>query len=262
MDFVVKGKRAFAATGGRPFDPAKPAVVFVHGAGGDRTVWSLQTRYFAHHGRSVLALDLPGHGRSEGPPCRTIGEMADWTIAALQAVKAGPAVLVGHSMGSMIALEVAARAPDRVSRLALLGTTYPMPVSKDLLEPAAANDPLAAELIASWSHSRIGHNGGQDTPGLWILGGMLKTLGRAGLGVIHADLVACNAYDGAPAAIGRVACPVLFLLGARDLMTPARKALDFAKGFKDARIVTLPETGHMFMAEKPGETLDALKAFA
>lgn len=262
MEFAVLGKQAFAATGGKSFDKSKPAVAFIHGAGGDHTVWSLQTRYFAHHGRSVLALDLPGHGKSEGPARGTIGDMADWVIAALDALGAGPAVLIGHSMGSMVALEVAARAPAKAARLALLGTTYPMPVSKDLLEPAAANDPLAAELIASWSHSRIGHNGGQDTPGLWIMGGMLKTLSRAAPGVLHADLSACNAYDGAPAAVAKVACPVLFLLGARDLMTPARKAADFAKGFKDARVVTLPDTGHMFMAERPGETLDALKAFA
>jgi pimeloyl-ACP methyl ester carboxylesterase len=262
MEFVVRGKRAFAATGGKAFDPAKPAVVFVHGAGGDHTVWSLQTRYFAHHGRSVLAVDLPGHGRSEGPPCKSIGDMADWLIEALASVKAGPATLVGHSMGSMVALEVAVRAPDKVAKLALLGTSYPMAVSKDLLEPAAANDPLAQDLLASWSHSRIGHAGGQDTPGLWIMGGMLRTLGRAAPGVIHADLSACNVYDGAPAAAAKISCPVLFLLGARDMMTPPRKAADFAKGFKDARIVSLPEAGHMFMAERPGETLDALKAFA
>ena len=125
MEFSVDDKSVFAATGGRPFDPALPSIVFVHGAAMDHTVWALQTRYFAHHGRNVLAIDLPGHGRSAGPALADIGAMADWVIRALDALGIETAKLVGHSMGSLVVLEAAARHPKRVTGLALLGTSVP-----------------------------------------------------------------------------------------------------------------------------------------
>ncbi|MBM3554921.1 MAG: alpha/beta hydrolase [Alphaproteobacteria bacterium] len=261
MDLTVLGKRAHAATGGKAFDPARPAVVFIHGAGSDHTAWSLQTRYFAHRGRGVIAVDLPGHGKSEGPALPTIGAMADWLNAFLDAAGATDRALVGHSMGSLVALEAAARRPERVGKLALLGTTWPMAVTKDLLDPAKADDPLAGELITSWSHSRTGHFGGAEIPGLWLMGGSLALLARAAPGVIHNDLAACNAYQEAPAAAAKIKAPTLFLLGERDLMTHPRKAREFAALFAGAKIVVLPGAGHMFMAEAPGPTLDALKAF-
>ena len=74
MQLTVDGHKVYAATGGRSFEPAKPAVIFLHGAGCDHTVWQLPARWFAWHGSSVLAVDLPGHGRSEGPP---LGRIAD-----------------------------------------------------------------------------------------------------------------------------------------------------------------------------------------
>jgi len=119
MKLSVNGLEAFVATGGRPFDASLPTVVFLHGAGFDHTAWALHDRWFAHHGFAVLAPDLPGHGRSEGPPLPSIGEMADWAIALLDAAGVDGAHLVGHSMGSLIALEAAARHPERVTALSL-----------------------------------------------------------------------------------------------------------------------------------------------
>ena len=86
MEFVVDGKSVFAATGGQPFERARRSIVFVHGAGMDHTVWALQTRYFAHRGRNVLAIDLPGHGRSAGKALPAIDEMADWLARLLKLV--------------------------------------------------------------------------------------------------------------------------------------------------------------------------------
>ena len=106
MELTVNGKRVHAATGGRDFDPALPAVVFVHGAGMDHTVWALQARYFAHHGRAVLAVDLPGHGGSEGPSLDSIAAMGDWLAAVIEAAGSEQAALVGHSMGSLAALDL------------------------------------------------------------------------------------------------------------------------------------------------------------
>jgi pimeloyl-ACP methyl ester carboxylesterase len=259
VDLSVDGNRVFAATGGRPFDAAQPTVLFIHGAGLDHTVWALQTRYFAHHGRSVLAVDLPGHGRSGGGLMHSITELAAWIVRVLDAAAAQSAALVGHSMGALIALEVAATAPARVRNLALLGVAERMPVHPDLQAAADGNRRLAPELVSSWGHGRSGHLGGNPAPGLWMMGGSLQLLERAPAGALAADLAACNAYDGALAAAARVACPTLLLLGALDRMTPPGKAKPLAAAIERARTVVLPAAGHMLMSERPDAVIDALR---
>jgi len=256
---TVDGKRVFAATGGRRFDPAQPTVLFIHGAGMDHTVWALQTRYFAHHGRSVLAVDLPGHGRSAGALLRSVGAMAAWIAHVLDAAAVQGAALVGHSMGALIALEVAAAAPARVRSLALLGVAERMPVHPDLQAAADGNRRLGPELVTSWGHGRSGHLGGNPAPGLWMMGGSLQLLERAPAGALAADLAACNAYDGALAAATRVVCPTLLLLGALDRMTPPAKAKPLAAAIKLSRTVVLPAAGHMLMSERPDAVIDALR---
>ena len=109
MELIVDGRRAYAYTGGKPFDPTLPCVAFIHGALHDHSVWTLLARWAAHHGHAVLALDQPGHGRSVGPALPDVETLADWTLAVLDAADAQQAALVGHSMGSLIALEAAAR---------------------------------------------------------------------------------------------------------------------------------------------------------
>jgi pimeloyl-ACP methyl ester carboxylesterase len=258
MRLRVDGQPVFAATGGRGFDPRQPAVLFIHGAGMDHTVWALQTRYFAHHGRSVLAVDLPGHGRSGGSPLRSIEAMADWVPRVLDAADVAAAALVGHSMGALVALAAAAAASARVRSLALLGVAERMPVHPELQAAADDDRRLAPELVASWGHGRSGHVGGNPAPGLWMMGGALTLLERAPAGVLAADLAACNGYDGAPAAAARVACPTLLLLGAADRMTPPAKAKPLAEAIKGARTVILPDAGHMLMTERPDAVIDQL----
>jgi pimeloyl-ACP methyl ester carboxylesterase len=252
---------AFAATGGKPFDPTKPAVVFVHGAGMDHTVWQLQARYFAYHGRAVLAPDLPGHGRSEGPPPASIEACADWLAAFIAAAGAEQAALVGHSMGAFAALAAAARAPARVSALALLGVAARMPVHPDLLAAADANDPAAFELITAWGYGKPAHLGGHRGPGLWMLGGGRRLLERSAKGVLASDLRACDAYKDAAQAAARVACPTLFVLGALDRMTPPKAAESLAAAVRGSKSVVVPACGHMMMVEEPDRTLDALRTF-
>src|SRR5512135_226386 len=121
MRLAVNGRDVYAYTGARAFDPGRPTVAFVHGAANDHSVWALQSRYFAHHGRNVLALDLPGHGRSEGAALPTVAAIADWLVAVLDACAINTAALAGHSLGSLAVLEAAGRHPTRVERVALLG---------------------------------------------------------------------------------------------------------------------------------------------
>src|SRR3954451_17929458 len=126
MQLSVKGVDIFIATGGRPFDVSLPAVVMLHGAGFDHSTWALHSRWFAHHGYSVLAPDLPGHGRSSGKPLPTIADMADWTAASRDAAGAPKAKLVGGSMGLLIGFENSARLPDRVYGPSFMGTAATM----------------------------------------------------------------------------------------------------------------------------------------
>lgn len=257
----VAGKTVYAYTGGRRFDPALPAVVFVHGAEHDHSVWGLQSRYFAHHGTSVLALDLPGHGRSEGPPLPGVGAIADWIAQALDAAAVRRAALVGHSMGSLVVLEAAARYPERVRRIALIGASAPMPVSEDLLDAAHSDEPRAMAMINLWSHGPRAQIGGNSVPGMWMTGANRALMRRQKPGVLYRDLAACNDYAHGLDAASRVACPALLIAGSRDLMTPPRAAQTLREALPDVRSVTLEGAGHALMAEQPDNVLDALRAF-
>ncbi len=258
---TVNGHAIYAHTGGRPFDPARPVAVLLHGAGMDHTVWSLQTRYLAHHGRSVLAVDLPGHGRSGGEPLDSVAALADWVAALLDAAGVAQAALIGHSMGALVALDAAARHPDRVESVVLLGAAERMPVHPDLLAAAAAGDPSAVELVIGWGHGPRGHNGGSPTPGLALIPGGRRLMAAVKPGVLGVDLAACNAYGQGGASADAVACPALFVLGALDRMAPAKAGRALANRIKTSQVVTIPHTGHMVMTEAPDATVEALTTF-
>lgn len=261
MKLTVGGDSIFVATGGQDFDPNLPAIVFLHGAGMDRTVWSLQSRYFAHHERAVLAVDLPGHGLSGGEALPSIDAIADWLPRLLDAAGVETAAVVGHSMGAISALEFAARHPGRARALALLGVAAAMPVHPALLEAAKANHHLAVELVTSWAHGDTGHVGGNTTPGLWMLGGGTRLLERAAPGVLHNDLAACSAYEGGEAAADQVTCDTLLVLGRADKMTPFKAGSALASRIPGAQVSAIEGAGHMMMLEKPDDTLTALKGF-
>jgi pimeloyl-ACP methyl ester carboxylesterase len=259
MQLSVNGVDTFAATGGRLFDPSLPAVAMLHGAGFDHSTWALHSRWFAHHGFSVLAPDLPGHGRSSGKPLPTIADMADWTAALLDAAGAPKARLVGHSMGSLIALETAARHPAKVAGLSLIGTAAAMTVGPDLLKAAEANDPAAIDMVSIWGLGFAAELGGSLAPGLWMHSGAQRVLQQCRPGVLFSDLSACNSYQNALAAAAQVTVPTTIVLGERDMMTPAKAGKALAAAVPNARMVVLSGAGHMMMSERPDELLAALK---
>jgi pimeloyl-ACP methyl ester carboxylesterase len=259
MQLSVNGAEIFVATGGRTFDVSQPTIVLLHGAGFDHTTWALHSRWFAHHGYGVLAPDLPGHGRSSGAPLPTIAEMADWTAALLDAAGATRARLVGHSMGSLIALETAARHAARVSTLSLIGTAATMTVGPDLLNAAEANDHSAVDMVSIWGLGFRAELGGSLAPGLWMHGGALRVLEQCRPGVLFNDLSACNSYDNALAAAAGIAVPTTVIRGERDMMTPARAGKALAAALPDSRTVVLRGAGHMMMVERPDELLAALQ---
>lgn len=265
MDYRVDGVHAYCYTGGKTFDPALPSVVFIHGAQNDHSVWALQSRYFAHHGFNVLAVDLPGHGRSAGSALGSVAALSDWLLALLDAAGVAQAMLVGHSMGSLIALEAAYQAPARVSRLALLGATYPMTVSAALLEAALHDEPAAIDMINIWSHSSVAQKPSFPGPGFYAMGGARRLKQRIAQRnperVLHTDFSACNNYAGGAAAAASVRCPTLFVFGARDMMTPPKSTRLLTAAIAHARVVRV-DSGHELMAEQPDAVLDALFGFA
>ncbi len=258
---TVAGNAVYAYTGTRPVDPALPAVVFIHGAAADHSVWALQSRYFAHHGWNVLAVDLPGHGRSGGAALATVAALADWIPAMLDAARIGKAALVGHSLGSLVALECAARHAARITKVALVGPAAPMTVAEPLLAAAQRDDHVAYELINGWSYSAGKQLGGNTVPGIWLTGNALRLMERTRPGVLYADLLACHAYAGALDAAASLRCPALAIIGARDIMAPPKNATALVAALPGARVVTLPDCGHALMAEQPDTVLDALCAF-
>jgi pimeloyl-ACP methyl ester carboxylesterase len=259
MQLKVNGLDVFVGTGGRPFDPSQPAAVLLHGAGMDHTAWALHDRWFAHHGFSVAAPDLPGHGRSAGAPLKTIGEMADWTAALIAASGAAKARLVGHPMGSLVALETAARHPSRVTGLTLIATSAKMAVGPDLLKAAETNDHDAVDMVSIWGLGFQAGLGGSLAPGRWMHGGAQRLLEQSKPGVLFAGLAACNAYEGALDAAAKVKVPATVIVGERDMMTPAKTGKALAAAIADCRTVTLHGAGHMMMAERPDEVLAAMR---
>ena len=258
MRITVDGHPVFVGTGsGHPAADA-PAVVFLHGAAHDHTVWVMPARFFARHGRRVLAPDLPGHGRSGGPALETIEALADWLARLLDAVGVTTATIVGHSMGALIAQAFAIRHPARTRAIVFLGVSAPMPVTERLLNAAKANESSATDMANGWSHSARGKLGGNPNPGMWMLGGGARLIERSGPSVHYADLAACNAFKSDPS---QVAVPTLVIVGDADQMTPARAGRDVAARIPHARLVTLVGCGHAMLSEQPNEVLDALITF-
>ena len=274
MYLEVNGHPTYCYTGGKTLAAEKPTIVFVHGVLNDHSVWILQTRYLAHHGFNVLAVDLPGHGKSAGAnrdmaPCLTVEAAADFILALLDAAGVTTAALVGHSFGSLIALEAAARAPDRITHLALVGTAFPMPVSAALLE-TSLNQPLKAiDMVNTFSHSMLAPPPSSLGPGTWLYGSAKALMRRvqasnSAFNLFFTGFTACNEYKNGIAGVLSAKAAMLFIVGKSDQMTPPKAAktlIDAAKSAdKQVQVVTL-EAGHQMMSEAPDGVLMALKGF-
>ncbi|MET3116793.1 pimeloyl-ACP methyl ester carboxylesterase [Undibacterium sp. GrIS 1.8] len=265
MLLTVHDHIAYCYTGGKQFNPEQATVVFLHGAQNDHSVWALQTRYIAHHGFNVLAVDLPGHGRSKGAALTTVEQMADWLITLLDAAGVQQAMLVGHSMGSLIALETSARAPAKVSKLALIGTAYPMKVSDTLLNAARDEEQTAIDMVNIWSHSSIAHKPSCPGPGFYVMGGSQRLMQRISKinpdKVFYTDFSACNAYANGEQAAQAVSCPTLFVLGKKDMMTPPKAAATLRTAIPHSKTTLIENCGHSLMAEQGDAVLTALFDF-
>ena len=260
MIVTVDGVDTHASTGGVELAGDDPVVLLVHGAGMDSTVWQLQTRYLAHRAVRAVAVDLPGHGGSAGDALTTIADMADWVMRFLDAAGFDSVHVVGHSMGTFIALELASRHAGRIESITLCGTATGMPVHPELLDAAEHDLPRAAALMAAWGHAKPAHVGVNPTPGLWMTGGARALVENSHPGVLATDFRACMAYEGAEAAAAAVTCPATIVIGQGDKMTPAKGGRAIAALIDGAEVVELSNTGHQMMTEDPRAVKHAILA--
>lgn len=265
MKYQIQGHDLYAYTGGKAHREGQPTIVFIHGVLNDHSVWILQSRYLAHHGWNVLAIDLPGHGKSAGSCPRSVEEAADFVLALLDELGIQQAALAGHSWGSLIALHAASLAPQRVSHLALLGTASPMRVSAALLDNSVSHPMAAIHMVNTFSHSTLCPPPSALGPGSWLYGGSAALMRRVlqsnpRENIFHTGFVACDRYEGAPDAMSRLAghaVKVLFVLGQHDQMTPPKAAKPLIDLCPGAKVVTVPG-GHQMMLESPEAVLQAL----
>lgn len=223
-------------------------VVLVHGAGGNHTSFRYQTRWLDRRGHRARAIDLPGHGSNREPPLLTVEELADWVASRIDE----PAAFVGHSLGGMIALQLAATKPDLVTGLVMIGSALQMPVSAELAAAADAREPAAVALMIGWSFDQKGRLGGHPDPGIAPSQVISRTI-EAELESLSSDLQAAAGYDGSRAARS-VSAPTLVVGGLRDRMVSPTAVESLSRAI-DGAFLRFLDSGHMIMTEAP----DALR---
>jgi len=254
MNIIINKYKVNIRTGGYETNNKNyPAFLLIHGAGMDGSIWQMQTRYLANREINTLAVDLPGHGSSEGPSLTSISEMSKWVMQLLDLLSINSVIIAGHSMGSLIAIETAKNDKKRVKSMILLGTASLMPVHPDLIMAAETNLLIAANLITDWSLGKTQHMGNNPSPGSWMIGSSIQLIMQSSKGVLAKDLIACNEYKDASNSAKDIEHQVLIISGEEDKMTPVKKAKELSDVFTNSRIIVIKDAGHMMMMEKPNE---------
>jgi len=262
MKFKVNNEEVFASTGGRPLDKDKPLIVFVHGSGLTHMCWVLQTRYFAFHGYSVLALDLPGHGLSGGKSLQSIEQMADWVGDVIDVVGCKEASLVGHSQGCLVTVECTARYPKKIKTLSLMGGAGAIPINPELLLLAEKSDPKAVDLMMDFAHGPSGHFGGHPVPGLYHLNtGSMLIQSKEIKDTLGVDFRACENYSNGFEAAKKLNLPTLSILSDQDRMCRLKDGQKLANYIKNSEVHVIKNCGHMMLLEEADQTLAILKKF-
>jgi pimeloyl-ACP methyl ester carboxylesterase len=259
--FDVKGKRVFATTGGKPFDNSKPVVIFLSGSGGDHTFWGLHARFFAFRHYAVLCPDAPGHTHSAGPPLTSVEALADWLDDVVGALDIRNFSIVAHSQGCLVALEFAARYPDRLRSLSLITSGLATPVNDYLLKAANDNPAAAVAMMISWGFGPAGHLHQGPIPGNSMARVGYTTMWRNSPRALAADLHACNDYRNGKAAAAAVRCPVQVIIAGKDRMAPAKATATLVEHLPDPVVARIPESGHMLPLEVPDQCRALLKNF-
>jgi pimeloyl-ACP methyl ester carboxylesterase len=230
--------------------PQGPPLVLVHGAGGSLMHWPGELRRLP--GRTVYALDLPGHGKSGGTGRAEVGAYAEALWGFVEALGLPPFVLAGHSMGGAITLEFALRYPGRLAGLILVGTGAKLRVAPQILTGILNDFQGTTELMAQWTHDE------HVDPNLLRL--YIRRLREVSPQVIHDDFAACDAFD-RRADVSRIVLPTLILCGAADRMTPVKYSQYLHEQITGSQLAIVPGAGHMVMLEQPPAVAESVAAF-
>lgn len=226
-----------------------PALVLLHGAGGSRLSWPAELRRLS--GATVYTLDLPGHGRSEGPGRDSIAAYAEDVIAFLDAVETERAVPAGHSMGGAVALTLALDF-DRVAGLVLVATGARLRVAPAILESIRSDFEAVVKAITAYAWS-------PEAPSAQVELGQ-RRLRQAGPDVLLDDLTACDRFD-VVERLGEIATPTLVIGASADRLTPVKYARFLADHITAARLVIVDGAGHMVTLERSAEVAGAVRTF-
>ena len=245
----------FVSTGGMDFDKKKPSILLMHGSGLTHIVWSLHEQFYATQGYNVLSVDLPGHGNSEGPSLKSIEEISDWIKSLMNALDINKLIIIGHSQGSLVAIDFAARYPNLINGLVLVAGSYKMPVNQDLIDYAEEGDEKAVLLMMKW-----GYEGSKA----FIGGNPVKKIinsSREIREVLAVDLNACNNYKGGKESLGKINCSTLCIFGDLDKMVPLEVGNKMSSMIKNAEKKVINNCGHMIIFEKAFEMRKTVKEF-
>lgn len=261
MKYSIDGNQIHIATGGRTHQPDRPYIFFLHGSGQSHLTWVLQTRLLAYDDYNVVAPDFPAHGLSEGTPLQTIEEMAAWVLLLADSLKVDKFILAGHSQGGLVALELAARHPERIDRLVLIGCAAAIPVNDYLVSASQDKLDAAIKMMTGWGHGLRAHKHENSQPGFSHLGFGRQLMASNHQSALHADLTACNNYISGADAAANITMPTLLILAGADKMTPVKFGKKLAEMIADAELVVVDKAGHMLPAEHPDEVNQPLRAF-
>lgn len=245
---------------------ANPMLFFIHGAQSSGATWRQVLKHLAPKlpHMQMEALDLPGHGKNTEALCDSIEALASWLDVRLTDKTSAPLHLAGHSMGSLVALELASRYPGRFASVSLLGTASPMLVNDALLTLARDNPTQAIELVAKYSFAPANAQRADPDappPGRTLIETSIREMHQQSLACLAADLTACNHYQGGSAAAAKLGCPVLLLCGSLDKMTSPKSAAALASQIAGAKLCSLDGVGHAMMAEAPEAVASRLADF-
>lgn len=224
-------------------------IVLVHGAGGSSQRWFEQLSIFDNRYNS-WAMDLPGHGKSEGSLLSSIKDMTEFIDDFIGALCLGKFVLVGHSMGGAIAQEYALQHPERLSSLILIGTGARLKVSREILDTLAAGQ---------MPFKDVNHLYGSSTPDHKREEAM-REMNQLSPAVYWADFAACNKFDRV-LSVEKIKVPSLIIVGDEDVMTPVKYSQFLSSNLLNSQLRIIKGAGHMCMLEKPTEVTDKIENF-
>lgn len=237
---------------------SKP-IIFVHGTGMDHTVWTLPIRHFTRKKIEVIAIDLPGHGKNIDKPLDSIKKISQYIFDFLDSKSIAECSIVGHSMGSLVALEMASSKPKRIKKISMIGTAFPMQVGEALLESAKQNSQMAIDILTFMGYSYTSRLGGNKIPGIWMTESTRRLMQKSKKGTIYRDLKACSEFSDGLSKAEKVEAKVQLILGSNDFLTPRTRAEDLIKHFNEPSVKEIENSGHSLMMEEPNRVLDYLQ---